>query len=393
MSLTQNMWLSDDHATGLIADKPFISTLIDGLSERLCIDKDRIYATGLGTGGGLVHLLACDPKFSDQFAAFAGTNPAILTGVIDRRAVKDEITMMWEKCKPARIPIRFLEIHSENNTVNNYWGQSPVGKGKHRRMPAVQWLVEWAVRNECGPATSQPSKEDADDKYYLTELEGGTIHEGIAEPDRLQKAFYKCYERSEEERIANVLKSLQIENIESILAKTKGEVSDKANSEAPKEVREMDKPKKDRGVLCLVHYFVKNYAHGWPRVLMKKGSTEPIGPEDVASKEAPIFDATFEVLDWFSKNKLSDEFRVPNPNGPQGDGNLGQEALGTIVEKLGSDIKEKTKDADGQEVEGEGLDEKTETIDAETEKETKAAEESTKVETKEAQGSKGKDEL
>jgi poly(3-hydroxybutyrate) depolymerase len=382
--------------------------LIDGLSQRLCIDKDRIYATGLGTGGGLVHLLACDPKFSDLFAAFAGTNPVILTGVIDRRAVKDEITMMWEKCKPARIPIRFLEIHSENNTVSNYWGKSPVGKGKHRRMPTVQWLVEWAVRNECGPAMGQPTKENPEDRFYLTDLEGGTIQEGVVYPEKLQKAFYKCYHQSEDEKIANFLKTFQIDDVDTIVAREKGELPEKGDSEASegaknndtketavKELREMDKPKKDRGVVCLVHYFLKNYGHGWPRVLMKKGAAEPIGPNDVATEDAPIFDATVEVLEWFGKNKLSDEFRVPDPNGPQGDENLGEKALGTIVDKLGSEIKEKVKEVDGVEAEEGGSGQKVETDDADSAKETKSAEEPIqKVEMKGAEGSKKeKDEL
>jgi poly(3-hydroxybutyrate) depolymerase len=382
--------------------------LIDGLSERLCIDKDRIYATGLGSGGGLVHLLACDPNFSDQFAAFAGTNPVIFAGVIDRRAVKDEITMMWEKCKPARIPIRFLEIHSENNTVSNYWGKSPVGESKHRRMPTVQWLVEWAMRNECGQAMSQPAKENEDDKFYLTDLEGGTIQEGIAVADKLQKAFYKCYQQTEDEKIANFLKSFQIEDVDSILAKEQGETSEETKSKASdaakikdskeevvKELSEKDKPKKDRGVVCLVHFFLKNYGHGWPRVLMKEGMTEPIGPNDVATDEAPIFDATVEVLDWFSKNKLSDEFHAPNLEGSEDNANVGDQAIETLVEKLGSGIKEKIQGVVGEEVGGEGSGEKAEMKDTDGEKETKAAEESTtKVETKEAEGSKKeKDEL
>jgi poly(3-hydroxybutyrate) depolymerase len=355
--------------------------LIKGLSQRLCIDKERIYAAGLGTGGGLAHLLACDPQFSDVFTAFAAINPTVFAGVIDRRAVKDEITLMWEKCKPARIPIRFLEIHSENNTINNYWGKAEVKDKKHRRMPIVQWLVEWAIRNECGPAMGNPEKEKPEDIFYLTELEGGTIQEGIVVPDRLQKATYKCHERSQEEMVANFLKSLNLDSVQSMLDKQKKENGEEETTEekagdikaAKEEVLQqlsgMDKPKKERGVLCLVHYFLKNYGHGWPRVFMKNGTTEAIGPDDVATDDAPIFDATFEVLDWFSQNKHSDEFRAPNPE--PGDPQLDQDSLGTLLGQLGDDDEVDEKEQIEKELnEEQQATEAMEDLEASTEKAT-----------------------
>jgi hypothetical protein len=304
----------------------------------------------------MVHLLACDPIFSDRIAAFAATNPTILAAVATRHAVKDEVTLLWEKCKPARIPIRFLEIHSENNTVNSYFGKSGVGVNRHSRMPIVQWLVEWAVRNECGPATGHPTKDNEDDTFYLTDLESGTIQEGVVYPDKLHRASYKCYTRTKEEMVADFLKTFQLQDVDSFIAngpnpekKPDGTVDESGGKEsehlktlkgrrdeAIKELSETDKPKKDRGVLNLVHYFLKNSGHGWPRVVMKKDITRPMVEGDVATDDEPIFDSTSEILEWFAQNKLSDEFRAPSVEELSADQQMNQEALATMFDSIGT---------------------------------------------------------
>jgi poly(3-hydroxybutyrate) depolymerase len=386
--LLQGKWLSDPDANLKIDDKTFIASFVDGLSERLCIDTDRIYATGLGVGAGLVHFLACDPLFSKRISAFAITNAALYTGLKDnRKDVKDLVSIQWEKCKPSRIPTRILAIHSENNTVNDYFGRPG---GTRKRMPVVQWLVEWAMRNECGGAEGQPEKEHEDDMLYLTPLEGGTIHEGAVHMNKLQQAYYKCYETTEEEMVEKFLeafkdidlglKNTTTENettTEKIESSTTEEGEDKeekveqSDIDSTKESTpdnldvgsaeknesdikndqidtekavenageggnpEWKKPKKDRGIVCLMHYFIKNNGHGWPRVLMKNGSTEQIGSEEVQpTDETPIFDSTVTILDWFKQHKLSDEGRLPAAE-RMGKQAVNPEGLEAVLNQLG----------------------------------------------------------
>jgi poly(3-hydroxybutyrate) depolymerase len=252
---------------------------------------------GLGTGGGLSHLMACDTFWSNNTASFALVNPTILAGLVMQRGVKDEITLLWEKCKPARVPVKLLEIHGENNTLNSYWGKSVAKRG---RLPTVQWLVEWAMRNECGEARGMPGKEDENDQLYKTELTSGTIYEGQVYANKLQRAMYRCYALTPEEQVEKYIGTFQV-----------------IDKEAAKMVP-LDKDGKkeenqsERGDIILEHLFVKNYGHGWPRIVMKDGATETFETaEKEETADAPVFDATREVLKWFSQHKLSDESRAP----------------------------------------------------------------------------------
>lgn len=302
-----------------IDDIPFMISLLDGLLERLCVDTDRIYATGIGSGGGLVHLLACNPTLSSRISASALINPKLYSGIIARQGVKDEVALMWGKCKPARIPMRLLEIHSENNTLNNYWAKS---KSPRPLMPVVQWLVEWAHRNECGQGTAQPSRVEGREAFYVTPLEGGSIHEGFIHMGKLQQAYYTCYERNEEEMVDSVMKSFLVVDPNENSTDTSGKdnagddtetgTRKAAGYDAEEELRKVEL-NKDRGVRCLQHFFVKNNKHGWPRVLMKDGATEDISLPDVTVAEDDlVFDSTVEVLKFFDAHKLSDEHRNPD---------------------------------------------------------------------------------
>jgi len=50
-------------------DVAFIRQLLDTLEGQLCVDPDRVYATGVSNGGGMVALLGC--AMSDRLAAIA----------------------------------------------------------------------------------------------------------------------------------------------------------------------------------------------------------------------------------------------------------------------------------------------------------------------------------
>jgi poly(3-hydroxybutyrate) depolymerase len=303
-----------------VDDKHFTTSLVDGLTERLCLDKDRIYVTGMGTGGGLTHLLACDPFFSDNIAAFALVNPTILVGLMRQGDIKDEITLLWEKCRPSRVPVRLLEIHGENNTLNSYWGKSTARRG---RLPTVQWIVEWAVRNECGEAKGMPTKDKESDLMFKTELATGTIYEGMVYPKKLQRAMYRCYALTPEEEIERYIENFHVvePNAEKI------------------ETKKSDGEIVERGPIILEHLFVKNYGHGWPRIAMKNGTTETFDTTEIEeTKDSPTFDATKEVLKWFNQHKLSDESRVPNTK-VDVEAHLAKEGVNKMVERITAQVE------------------------------------------------------
>lgn len=108
-------------------DLLFVSSLLNHLQSTLCIDPERIYATGFSNGGGMTNELAC--KMADRFAAFApvsGAYPQLPGG-----------------CYPAR-PVPLLEIHGTFDPVVPYNGSLLQGYP-----PITQWLQEWAQRDGC----------------------------------------------------------------------------------------------------------------------------------------------------------------------------------------------------------------------------------------------------
>lgn len=59
-------------------DLEFVDRLLDRLGETLCIDLDRVYATGMSNGGMFVHRLGCD--MPDRFAAIAPVGGTLARG-------------------------------------------------------------------------------------------------------------------------------------------------------------------------------------------------------------------------------------------------------------------------------------------------------------------------
>jgi polyhydroxybutyrate depolymerase len=105
-------------------DRDFVRTVLDRLDAERCIDRRRIYATGMSNGGFLANLLGC--QLSDRLAAVAPVAGALDLG----------------SCTPAR-PIPILLLYGSADTV-----VSPelVERG-------VAW---WAKRNGC--TASAPSE-------------------------------------------------------------------------------------------------------------------------------------------------------------------------------------------------------------------------------------------
>lgn len=114
-------------ARNLPDDVHFLSSLITYLEQTTCVDPDRVFATGVSNGGGMVALAGCE--LSEQIAAIAP-----VAGGYDHQP----------PCDPAR-PVSVLEIHGTADQDVPYYGK------RHRRdivsIPA--FVAGWAARDEC----------------------------------------------------------------------------------------------------------------------------------------------------------------------------------------------------------------------------------------------------
>jgi hypothetical protein len=358
-----------------IDDIDFTDKLIARLTSSLCIDTSRVYATGMGTGGGLIHLLACSTTASSRIAAYAAVNANFFQGfstVEGRAEVKDPTMLLWNKCRPQRMPTPFMVIHTENNTVYDYWGKET--ENGRKRLSVVQWLVEWAKRSVCGVAISMPEPWRYPDDVYKTVLEWGYIFEGFIENTLATKASYHCWgledvslerdvelvEKREEEE-ANKIEEKEAEGVEKTEVETnKTKQSTNGTSEEVKKEEAVDPEKEKkakeeelitdlRNNLILEHYFVRGYPYGWPRVSMPRPQDEEGKYTDkgikavaweameepkteVETKREEVytflyglnsstpstpraqFDSTVRVLDWFRMFSLTDELPKPPRN-------------------------------------------------------------------------------
>jgi len=119
-------------ATGLpgrprVNDVLFVSDVLNHLQGILCINPQRIYATGFSNGGGMTNVLAC--TLAGRLAAFApvsGSYPPYPGG-----------------CRPVR-PVPLLEFHATADPVVPYNG------GTGNQLPPISaWLQGWATRDGC----------------------------------------------------------------------------------------------------------------------------------------------------------------------------------------------------------------------------------------------------
>ncbi|MEZ4401231.1 MAG: PHB depolymerase family esterase [Kofleriaceae bacterium] len=108
-----------------VDDVGFVDALLAELEARLCVDPDRVYATGFSNGGFLAHRLACER--AEVFAAIAP-----VSGVLGIPA-----------CAPSR-PVPVLHVHGTADTVVPYAGSAALG------FASVATTIDgWVARNGC----------------------------------------------------------------------------------------------------------------------------------------------------------------------------------------------------------------------------------------------------
>lgn len=111
-------------------DVQFIGKLITYLGQTTCMDPDRVFATGVSNGGGMVALAGCE--LSAQIAAVAP-----LAGGYDGQPA----------CRPAR-PLSVLEIHGTADPVAPYFGR----RGRRTANGLPPYVNGWVQRDGCAPS-------------------------------------------------------------------------------------------------------------------------------------------------------------------------------------------------------------------------------------------------
>ncbi len=126
-------WASGAPARPDTNDVLFVGNLLDALEKGLCIDTQRIYATGFSNGGGLTALLAC--RMATRIAAFA--------------SVSGSYYPLVPACNPGRaVPI--LEIHGTDDSTVPYYGTPKVYE-----LPVPAWLGGWVELDDCQAQAQQ----------------------------------------------------------------------------------------------------------------------------------------------------------------------------------------------------------------------------------------------
>jgi len=154
-TLLQLRWTGDPYAPKLRKnnDIKYAGELLDQIESSFCVDKSRIYVTGFSNGGGLAHLLACDPILSSRIAAFAIASGGFFT----KKAMTQEGAMQKDlfnpaNCKPSRSPIPIIEFHGDDDEMYVYDGNSVFDGPTY---PITGWLRSWAERNSCDYSSGQ----------------------------------------------------------------------------------------------------------------------------------------------------------------------------------------------------------------------------------------------
>ncbi len=110
-----------------VNDVLFFSDLLTRLQQQLCVDPQRIYATGISNGGGMTNLLAC--RMAGRIAAFAPVAPAVYP--------------IPGGCHPTR-PVPYLEFHGTSDPIVRYAGSAQL-----RLAPVMQTMQAWAALDGC----------------------------------------------------------------------------------------------------------------------------------------------------------------------------------------------------------------------------------------------------
>lgn len=117
-------------------DVGFIESLLDDLERSLCLDLDRVFATGISNGAMFVHRLGCD--LPERFAAIAPVAGTLARGVGCAPSGSNRVSMM--------------NIYGTTDTLVPADG-SP-GSDGFLYTPSTKVMDAWAGSQGCRPEES-----------------------------------------------------------------------------------------------------------------------------------------------------------------------------------------------------------------------------------------------
>jgi poly(3-hydroxybutyrate) depolymerase len=241
------------------------SDLLKHLEDSYCIDKRRIHAAGIGTGGGMLSLLACNRPLSRRIASFAAISAAFYA---------DETSSSpWAEaaCEYGRRPIPLMEIHGNRDTRWGYW--PPHLEGEVPGLGPVGWLDVWKKRQRCGEKVGEPSPASFSNATYISQLENGELSEGVEFAGGAVRVAYRC--------------------------------------NGPAQEREMVDPDlRDVSTLTLLHYSLRQTGYGWPRLDLDKEEKIKVNGHEAFPPGDVHFDATKLLLEWFKTHPLPDKEEI-----------------------------------------------------------------------------------
>ncbi|GAA3633582.1 PHB depolymerase family esterase [Kineosporia mesophila] len=149
-------WQSAPYASDDVDDVQFVSDLLDGLQGSLCVDPDRIYATGKSNGGGFTALLAC--RLPHRIAAFATVSAAFYPGTTTG-------------CDGSQ-PVPYLDFHGVADTTVPYAG----GTSHGAKLPSLtDWMNDWVEHNGCTEPSSRTIGSDVTKYFWLGCTQDATV--------------------------------------------------------------------------------------------------------------------------------------------------------------------------------------------------------------------------
>jgi polyhydroxybutyrate depolymerase len=128
-----------------IDDVAFVRATSDDVATQVCVDPQRVFATGFSNGAMLAHRLACE--LSDRIAAIA----AVSGGMGEENlAVTPPETIFT--CDPPR-PVPVLHIHGTQDVCYPFDGGPSPLIGATTFEPVMTTIDGWVARNGCEPTT------------------------------------------------------------------------------------------------------------------------------------------------------------------------------------------------------------------------------------------------
>ncbi|KAI1179575.1 Alpha/Beta hydrolase protein [Nemania sp. FL0916] len=127
-----------------VDDVAFALDVLDTLEDSLCIDKNRVYATGKSQGGMMTNNLACDARSAPRFAGFAPVSGSYYVDVGDGPACKPRA--LHFDCHPGRrdVPVPIKIFHGGNDHTIPFLG----GPHNTECIPYIPYFASaWAARD------------------------------------------------------------------------------------------------------------------------------------------------------------------------------------------------------------------------------------------------------